>query len=226
MKLGLESLHVGRLMYPEAVRCLLSYIKFFDIRRDKDIVFDVKGELICLYCNTILNIPFEGYRGEFFCLSSFSVLQFIRANLCCLFFLALHDFVLVYTRGLFISSLVKPLLITLNTCAKFSVDDNEVEHYEPSRRAVPVIVAVLSWLHSISEEMGLSEPSDFYSDAVSTINTETLFEDLYRMKKASPHEKSKHFFLTAYPFLLVSCCYNLCTCLLCCIRSPLYVAHS
>ena len=226
MKLGLESLHVGRLMYPEAVRCLLSYIKFFDIRRDKDIVFDVKGELICLYCNTILNIPFEGYRGEFFCLSSFSEFQFIRANLCCLFFSALHDFVLVYTRGLFISSLVKPLLITLNNCAKFSVDDNEVEHYEPSRRAVPVIVAVLSWLHSISEEMGLSEPSDFYSDAVSTINTETLFEDLYRMKKASPHEKSKHFFLTAYPFLLVSCCYNLCTCQFCCIRSPLYVAHS
>ena len=64
MKLGLSSLQKSRLIYPEAVRCLLSYIKFFDIRRDKSIVFDVRGETILLFCDTILNVPFEGYRGE------------------------------------------------------------------------------------------------------------------------------------------------------------------
>jgi len=64
MKLGLSSLQKSRLIYPEAVRCLLSYIKFFEIRRDKSIVFDVRGEAILLFCDTILNVPFEGYRGE------------------------------------------------------------------------------------------------------------------------------------------------------------------
>ena len=60
--------------------------------------------------------------------------------------------------------LVRPLLVTLNACTKFTVDENEVEHFEPSRRAIPVIVAVLSWLHAISEEAGLADRSDFYSD--------------------------------------------------------------
>lgn len=64
------------------------------------------------------------------------------------------------------------------------------------------------------EEGNLAEPTDFYSDGVSEIDVETLFEDLYKMKvsvvcllcpferekempnpdllqKASPHEKSK-----------------------------------
>ena len=180
IKLGLESLRGSRMIYPEAVRCLLSYIKFFDIRRDKDIKFDVRGEAIFLFCDTILGIPFEGYR-------------------------ALHDFATnLYPRTLFINMLVKPLLLTLNACTKFSVDENEVEHFEPSRRAVPVIVAVLSWLHAMAEEMELATPEDFYSDGISDYDTETLFEDLYRMKKASPHEKGKNFYLTAHPFLLVS----------------------
>ena len=60
IKLGLESLCESRMMYPEAVRCLLSYIKFFD----KEIVFNMRGEAIFLICETILGITFEGYRGE------------------------------------------------------------------------------------------------------------------------------------------------------------------
>ena len=66
------------------------------------------------------------------------------------------------------------------------------QHFSPARRAVPVIVAVLSWLYAMGvEEENLAEPTDFYSDGVSEIDVETLFEDLYKMKKASPHEKSK-----------------------------------
>lgn len=65
IKLGLESLRGSRMMYPEAVRCLLSYIKFFDMRRHEEIRFDVRGDAILMFCETILGIPFEGYRCEF-----------------------------------------------------------------------------------------------------------------------------------------------------------------
>ena len=89
--------------------------------------------------------------------------------------------------------LVCPLLLALNVCLRFTVDENEVlQHFSPSRQAVPVIAAVMSWLHAIGEEGNLAEHTmDFYSDGVSQINVETLFEDLYRLKKAGPHEKSK-----------------------------------
>ncbi|KAL7546171.1 hypothetical protein ACHAWF_009514, partial [Thalassiosira exigua] len=183
IKLGLESLRGSRMMYPEAVRCLLSYIKFFDIRRDDEIVFDVRGEAIFLFCDTMLSIPFEGYR-------------------------ALHDFATnIYPRALFVKMLVRPLLLTLNACTKTTVDDNEVQHFSPSRQAIPVIVAVLSWLYAMGVEEGnLADPTDFYSDGVSDIDTEILFEDLCRMKKASPSEKSKNFYLCAHPFLLSPGC--------------------
>ena len=120
-------------------------------------------------------------------------------------FPALHDFAVnLYPRKLFVSMLVRPLLLALNACTKFTVDENDVVHTEPSRRAVPVIVAVLSWFYAMAEEAGLADATDFYSDGVSRINVETLFEDLCRMKKASPHEKSRNFYLCAHPFLLVS----------------------
>jgi len=38
------------------------------------------------------------------------------------------------------------------------------------------------------------------------MDVESLFEDLYNMKKASPHERSKNFFLCAHPFLLSPGC--------------------
>ena len=181
MKVGLNSLRGSRRIYPEAVRCLLNFVNFFDIRRDDAIVFDVRGEVISLFCDTVLGVPFEGYN-------------------------ALHDLVTtLYPRTIFVSMLVRPLLLTLNACSKFTIDENQVEHFEPSRRSVPVIVAVLSWLHAMSEKVGLSNPKDFYSDGVSKINIETLFGDLHRMKRASPHERSKNFYICAHLFLLVSC---------------------
>ena len=100
--------------------------------------------------------------------------------------------------------LVRPLLLTLNACTKFTVDEDKVEHFEPSRRSVPVLVAVLSWLWAMSQEAGLANPNDFYSDGVSQINIETLFQDLYRMKKATPQERNRNFHICAHPFLIVS----------------------
>eukprot|EP00985_Skeletonema_marinoi_P002068 scaffold836_cov135-Skeletonema_marinoi.AAC.7 len=182
LKGGLDSLRDTRLIHPEAVRCLLQYILFFDIRRDESIVFDLHGETISTFCDTILSLPFEGYK-------------------------ALHSFAtLHYTGSLFVKMLVNPLLRTLNVCASHTVDDNDVEHFNPSRQAVPVIVAVLSWLYAMAEEQNLAKPADFYSDAVSEINVDTLFSDLYSMKRASPHERSKHFYITQHPFLLSPGC--------------------
>jgi alpha-tubulin suppressor-like RCC1 family protein len=120
LKGGLDSLRDTRLIHGEAVRCLLQYILFFDIRRDESVVFDLHGETISTFCDTILSVPFEGYKA----LHSFATSQ--------------------YTGSLFVKMLVKPLLRTLNICASYTVDENEVEHFTPSRRAVPVIVAVLS----------------------------------------------------------------------------------
>jgi hypothetical protein len=124
-----------------------------------------------------------------------------------IFPIALHDFAVnLYPRKLFVDMLVRPLLLTLNACTKFTIDENNVVHTEPSRRAVPVIVAVLSWFYAMAGEAGLADPNDFYSDGVSRISVETLFEDLSRMKKASPQEKSRNFYLCAHPFLLSPGC--------------------
>jgi len=182
LKGGLDSLRDTRLIHPEAVRCLLQYILFFDIRRDESIVFDLHGETISTFCDTILSLPFEGYK-------------------------AIHTFATShYTGSLFVKMLVRPLLRTLNVCASHTVDENEVVHSNPSKQAVPVIVAVLSWLYAMAEEQDLAKPADFYSDAVSEINVETLFGDLYAMKRASPNERSKHFYITQHPFLLSPGC--------------------
>ena len=120
---------------------------------------------------------------------------------------ALHDFATnIYPRKLFVKMLVRPLLLALNVCSKITIDDNEVEHWEPSRKALPVIVSVLSWLYAMSQEANLAEPADFYSDGISKFSVERLFDDLYKLKKASPNEKSKNFYICAHPFLLSPGC--------------------
>lgn len=182
LNFGLQSLgNNSRLMYPEAVRCLLLYIIFFDIRHD-NVPFDIRGDSIMLFCDTLLGLPFEGYR-------------------------ALHGWATsLYSSKLFVKMLVRPLLVSLNACLKFHVDENEVQHFQPSRRSVPVIVGVLSWLYTMAEEANLALPTDFYSDGVSEIDVNVLFEDLYRMKKAGKHERSKNFYICAHPFLLSPGC--------------------
>ena len=135
-----------------------------------------------LFCDTLLGLPFEGYR-------------------------ALHGWATtLYSRQLFVKMLVRPLLVSLNACLKFHVDEHEVEHYQTSRRSAPVIVGVISWLYTISEEAKLAAPTDFYSDGVSEMDVNVLYEDLYKMKKASKHERSKNFYICAYPFLLSPGC--------------------
>lgn len=182
MKNGLARLKGSRLIHPESVRCLLSYILFFDISKDEATSFDTKGQIIFAFCETLLSLQFEGYR-------------------------ALQNYATNYPRPLFVSHLVSPLLVALTKCLTSSRDNNDVEHFQPSRQAVPVIISALAWFYQMSvEHPELAAPVDFYSDAVSEIKIECLFEDLVRMKKASNHDRPRHFFLTAHPFLLSPGC--------------------
>jgi hypothetical protein len=98
--------------------------------------------------------------------------------------------------------LVKPLLSQLEKALKVEVDENGVEHQKVARRAAPVIVAVLSWLHHVSERMNLAKADDFYSRAVSQIPLETLFEDLYTKKLHEKLHTSNRFLVSQYPFII------------------------
>lgn len=99
MMKGLESIKSARLMYPESVRCLLLYLQCPLFRTNtsgkaQDIQFDVRGETIMLLCETILGLPFEGYKA--FTAWSTSV----------------------YAKDLFVPFLVTPLIDQLNFMIK------------------------------------------------------------------------------------------------------------
>jgi ubiquitin-protein ligase E3 A len=96
---ALESLTGARLMYPEAIRILLLFLQcpllreaeaIGNERPTKRIQFDVRGNLVYTLCETILGMPFEGYKA----------------------FLALTT--TVYGKDLFVPFLVKPLIVQLN----------------------------------------------------------------------------------------------------------------
>jgi hypothetical protein len=65
MQHGLDELRSGeaRLIYPEAVRCLLLYLQCPLWRSDEGLTFDYRGDVIVSLCETFLNLPLEGYRA-------------------------------------------------------------------------------------------------------------------------------------------------------------------
>jgi alpha-tubulin suppressor-like RCC1 family protein len=88
---GLESIRTARLMYPESVRWLLLYLQC-PLFRDEgnDVMFDQRGELTISLCETILGLPFEGYKA---------LLAWATT---------------VYSKERFVPFLVKPLIVQLN----------------------------------------------------------------------------------------------------------------
>ena len=63
---GIESIapERARMMYPEAVRCLLLYIRFLERPLDEeDVVFDRQGKVTSVLMEAILGLPFEGYKA-------------------------------------------------------------------------------------------------------------------------------------------------------------------
>jgi alpha-tubulin suppressor-like RCC1 family protein len=96
MKQALESLREARLMYPEAVRLLLLLVQCPLFRQEmeqdeeKTLQFDVRGDLLVLLCESILGLPFEGYKALMAWTST------------------------LYGQDLFVSFLVRPLVFQLN----------------------------------------------------------------------------------------------------------------
>ena len=179
---GLESISPSkaRMMYPEAVRCLLLYIRFFSRPAEQtEPAFDLHGKVISMLSETILGLPFEGYKA------------FVKWATT------------LYSGGSFTEMLVKPLIGQLDRSLKVTVDDNEVAHASLSLGSVPLIVSVLQWLNKISERMdGFAKLEDFYSRSFDLIPTEALFNDLYHLKMARKAQKrASHFHICESPFL-------------------------
>ena len=179
---GLKSIapDCARMMYPEAVRCLLLYIRFFDWPlEEQHISFDLQGNAISALMETILELPFEGYKA---------FLKWATS---------------LYSGDLFIKMLVKPLLGQLDKSLKVTVDDNEVTHASLSLGAVPLIVSVMQWFQKVSERVdGFGTLEDFYSYSFDTLPTETLFNDLHHLKMAKQaNKRPSQFHICGSPFL-------------------------
>ena len=176
---GLESLQStnASMKYAGSVRCLLHYVRFFDENEDDSVIFDPLGSCIATLCEAFLNLPFEGFK---------SILAWI-----------IH-----YPPDLFVRMLVKPLLSQLDKALRIEVDADGVQHQRVVRRAAPLIGAVLRWLHVVSERAALASANDFYSDAVSKISLETLYEDLQTKKTSVKGHLDHGFLLSENPFLI------------------------
>jgi len=174
---GLESLETNdaRMKYPSSVRCLLHYIRFFDFNEDESVSFDPLGTCISALCETLLNLPFEGFKNLLAWLS-------------------------IYTPDLFVRMLVDPLLSQLNKALLVEVDENGVQHSKVARRAAPMIVGVLKWLHATAQRKHLATPESFYCKAIAGMPLEDLYEDLHAKKEAEhqPHG----LLLSESPFLI------------------------
>ncbi len=177
MMKGLESVKSSRLMYPEAVRCLLLYLQCPLFRKEdseRDIQFDVRGDTIQLLCETILGLPFEGYKA----LTAWSTA--------------------VYAKELFVSFLVKPLMDQLN-CKIMT------ERTRAVPVIVGVLRWFQNVAERFPEEVD-AKPEDFHSTGVAQLPIEALFDDLVRYKRSTKAEKSVNFFLCGSPFLFSPSC--------------------
>ncbi|GAX11174.1 ubiquitin-protein ligase E3 A [Fistulifera solaris] len=176
---GLQSLSKSqaRMIYPESVRCLLHYIRFFDLNSRHGVDFDPRGSCVMALCETLLGLPYEGFK-------------------------ALLVWMTLYPSDLFVRMLVKPLLSQLGKALHIEIDENGVVHTKVSRRAVPIIVSVLRWLHRASERANIAAPEDFYSEAVEKMPLEVLFDDLRSLKSYGKDPVSRPFLICASPFLI------------------------
>mmetsp|Transcript_470 Transcript_470/g.1072 ORF Transcript_470/g.1072 Transcript_470/m.1072 type:complete len:1462 (+) Transcript_470:89-4474(+) len=93
MLAGLELLRSDnvRMIYPESVRVLWFYLQnpLFSNWRESNVKFDYRGDLILTLCDTMLGLPFEGYKA----LMAWTTLQ--------------------YNRNMFREYLIKPLVAQL-----------------------------------------------------------------------------------------------------------------
>lgn len=105
----------------------------------------------------------------------------------------------LYPRQEFCRLLLGPLLAQLDRAL--------AENAGARSRSIPVIVMLLGWFHKASERAGgIARPEDFYSEAISGITPEALYEDLRRLKNANKAQRATNFFLCVSPFLMSPTC--------------------
>ena len=169
----------ARMMYPEAVRCLLIYIQFLDRSSDKGQVdFDVRGRLASRLMDAILGLPFEGYKA------------FLRWATS------------MYPGDLYIKMLVNPLLYQLEKSCQVSIDRDQVVHTSLSVGTIPLIVAVLQWLYSASEKLCIAKSEAFISNVFDQIPVGALYNDLHQLKMIKDKPKVvSSFNICRSPFL-------------------------
>lgn len=134
-------------------------------------------------CETILGLPFEGYKALMKWAST-----------------------IYSTSELFVTMLIKPLMGQLEKSLSGTIDNDGVEHVPRSRRVAPLLVALLRWIEKVAwlddRDHPLAKPEDFYCQAISTIDARLLYEDLYHFKRATKSERASRFFFSAFPFLI------------------------
>mmetsp|Transcript_10135 Transcript_10135/g.14873 ORF Transcript_10135/g.14873 Transcript_10135/m.14873 type:complete len:1244 (-) Transcript_10135:1334-5065(-) len=180
---GCEKLRSARMLYPEAVGCLLSYIQFISPPPSEEIAFDLAGNASAALCEAILGLPFEGYKA---------LMKWAPA--------------IYHNRKLFVTMLVQPLMGQLENSLAGTIDQDGVEHVPRSRRVAPMLVAVLRWFEKIARrddrDHPLATPEDFYCQAISKLETRDIYEDLQKYKSATKNERASRFFFSANPFLI------------------------
>lgn len=177
MTKGLEFLREARLMYPEAVRCLLLYLQCPLFRKNDNpptFDFDGPGDLILLLCESILGLPFEGFKAFTSWTTS------------------------LYARDLFVPFLVQPLKDQLNHWI-------ESKRTRAVPGIVGVLRWFQNLSERFPDDLD-STPEDFYSLGVENLSMEELFGDLIRYKQSTKGQRSTNFFLCASPFIMSPRC--------------------
>ena len=185
MKRGLDAIQASaRLLYPETMRVLFWYLQCPLFYKTLDnISFDSTGSLLQSLCDTILGLPFEGYKA------------FLKWATCLYGTKGPANFGDSEHDDFFETILVSPLVHKLN------------DYLKQGRTAhIPSIVGVLKWLHSASEKEGLVTPRQaFYCDSIETMPIEALYEDLERYKSAKQHKSrygNVNFYICSNSFLM------------------------
>jgi len=175
---ALDALYNSRMIYPESLHCFLHYLRFFDLTHSPPSL-DPTGTTMQSLCESILSLPFEGYKN-------------------------LQSLLRHYPPTLFQSMIVTPLLTQLDRSLHVDVDDDGVQHFTPTRKAAPVIATLLRWVYATAERHDLAPPQAFYVPSLSAesgIPIEVLYQDLRDATKTSAQGRLE-FHITNFPFLI------------------------
>lgn len=165
--------HGARLMYPEQIRFLLLYLQcpFFVEHSKDDVFFDKRGDAILYLCETILSLPYEGYRALMVWATS------------------------VYTGEMFAEYLIRPLVAQLNKALLVEAGA------ERRPIAAVAGVLNWFYKAAEQSGFALASREAFCLGSLSKLSPEYVVGDLIRHKAASVEQRRSSFFLCQNPWL-------------------------